>query len=311
MSASAIAENIFRRLADDGRPAETQRLVAVRGGAHTRWLLPAGEREIGTVLASWTPYRVWSQMAWSIVRAATGIGGTSALPGVAKLEVDGVSEAQWQSLGWRWNGTPIPVIYVGTPGPKRKAVMHLVERATSECRAAVKVPLTDEAKTAILHEAGVLQTLECERYPFAPRLLYVDASRGIATQTFVAGRPAARKLAPEYSARSGPSCARIKPLPSQPTPNDGHASTTPPGPSMSCTMTPSAGLLGAWRLHPLEHPPTARQRVRPAGLGERPAQRSATHRRLPLPPHAELPVRRKTATSCCQPQPRSADHGHH
>ncbi len=198
MSASAIAENVFQKLADTDAPGNALRLVAVPGGAQTRWLLPAGERGIGTVLASWTPYRAWPRMAWSVVRAASGIGGTAALPGVAEFDVDGVAAARWQSLGWRWSGTPVPVIYVGTPGPKRKAVMHLVERATAECRAVVKVPLTDEAKTAILHEAGVLQALERERYPFAPRLLHLDAARGIATQTFVAGRPGTRKLSPEY-----------------------------------------------------------------------------------------------------------------
>ncbi len=198
MTASDIAENVFRKLADAAAPGDALRLVAVPRGAQTRWLLPAGVREIGAVLASWTPYRTWPRMAWSVVRAASGLGGTAALPGVAEVQVEGVAAAQWQSLGWRWTGTPVPVIYVGTPGPKRKAVMHLVERATAECRAVVKIPLRDAAKTAILHEAGILQTLQLERYPHAPRLLYVDTARGISTQSFVAGRPGARRLAPEY-----------------------------------------------------------------------------------------------------------------
>ncbi len=198
MTATDIAEKVFRNLADTGPPAEALRLVAVPGSAQTRWLLPAGEPEIGAVLASWTPYRAWPRMAWGVVRAASGFSCTAALPGVAEFEVDGVDVACWQSLGWRGSRTPVPVIYVGTPGPRRKAVVHLVDRATAECRAVVKVPLTEEANTAILHEADVLQALERERYPWAPRLLHLDRTRGLATQTFVTGRPATRKLAPEY-----------------------------------------------------------------------------------------------------------------
>ncbi len=198
VTAPDIAEAVFRKLAGAGLPTEALRLVAVPGGTQTRWLLPAGERGIGSVLASWTPYRAWPRLAWSVVRAASGVRRSAALPGVASFDVQGVVATSWQSLGWRWSGVPIPVIYVGTPGPNRKAVVHLVEPATSQCRAVVKVPLTDVAKAAILHEAGVLQALECDRYPHAPRLLYTDPARGISTQTFIAGRPGTRKLAPDY-----------------------------------------------------------------------------------------------------------------
>ena len=238
VTAPDIAEAVFRKLAGAGLPAEALRLVALPGGTQTRWLLPAGERGIGSVLASWTPYRVWPRLAWSVVRAASGVRRTAALPGVAAFDVEGIAATSWQSLGWRWSGVPIPVIYVGTPGPNRKAVVHLVEPATSQCRAVVKVPLTDEAKAAILHEAGVLQALQRDRYPHAPRLLYTDPARGISTQTFIAGRPGTRKLAPDYFRPSERSCGRTKQLPSQPTPIGGHPTTTRPGPSVNCATTP-------------------------------------------------------------------------
>jgi hypothetical protein len=100
----------------------------------------------------------------------------------------------WASLGWRWDEPPIPVIYVGTPGFRRKAVVHLVEKDSRQCRAVVKVPLTDGAKLSILHEADALVTLESERFERSPRLLHVDRQRGISTQSFVEGRTGTRQL---------------------------------------------------------------------------------------------------------------------
>src|ERR1019366_7909094 len=171
--------------------------VAVPGNEMARWLLPAASPEIGSVLASWAPYRLQSRVAWTAVRAASQLGWASEIPGVSVLEVEGTRGADWESLGWRGVEPPIPVVYLGTPGPRRKAVVHLVDRASSRCKAVVKVPLTDEATIALLREAEVLETLATERHEFSPRLLHVDWARGTTTQTFVEGRPGSRTLTPE------------------------------------------------------------------------------------------------------------------
>ena len=83
-------------------------------------------------------------------------------------------------------------MYVGTPGTTRKAVVHLVEPSSGECRAVLKLPLTHAAKAAIVREADVLAQLTEERYARAPRLLFVDRDRGVATQTFLPGRSGGR-----------------------------------------------------------------------------------------------------------------------
>ena len=196
--AAGIAQTILSELGANHAPGKRLRYVAVPGRAETRWLLPAGEAQIGQVLASWTPYRIGSRLVWAAARTATRIGCVDALPGVIEIEVTGASRAQWESMGWRWSGTPLAVIYVGTPGPRRKAVVHLVERESARCRAVVKVPLAEEAKAAILHEGDVLRTLEVERYERAPKLLHVDRERAITTQTFVEGRPGSRRLGTEH-----------------------------------------------------------------------------------------------------------------
>ena len=198
MATTAIANQIFRQLSDGHGATETATYVAVPGNGMARWLLPAASPEIGKVLASWAPYRLWSRVAWTAVCAASQLGRTAELPGASVLEIEGTRGADWESLGWRGGEPPVPVIYLGTPGPKRKSVVHLVDRASGSCRAVVKVPLTDEAKAAVLHEAEVLQALASERYEHSPRLLYADWARAITTQSFVEGRPGSRKLTQEF-----------------------------------------------------------------------------------------------------------------
>ena len=87
---------------------------------------------------------------------------------------------------------------MGTPGISRKAVIHLVNRESGNCEAVVKAPLTEAARTAILREADVLATLADENYSCAPRLLYVEQERGIATQTALNGKVGSRRLAGSY-----------------------------------------------------------------------------------------------------------------
>jgi hypothetical protein len=198
MTAAEIAQELFRGMGARGAVGETLRFVAVRGHDDVRWLLPAGEANIEDVLASWTPYRFSSQLGWAAARAATRLGCVGALPGTDEIEVAGPGTEEWRSLGWRWKRSPLPVIYLGTPGARRKAVMHLVERESGKCRAVVKVPLTEQARAAILHEAEVLEALNLEGFQHAPTLLQTDRARGLATQTFFEGRPSGRKLGPEH-----------------------------------------------------------------------------------------------------------------
>jgi hypothetical protein len=197
MATGAIANQIFGQLRDGRCAAETATYVAVPGNEMARWLLPAKSPEIGRVLASWAPYRLWSRVAWRAVCAASGLARVADIPGVSVLEVEGTRNADWESMGWRGGEPPIPVIYLGTPGARRKAVVHLVDRTSGLCKAVVKVPLTEEAKAAIRREAEVLEALATEGHECSPRLLHVDWARGITTQTFVEGRPGSRRLTPD------------------------------------------------------------------------------------------------------------------
>ncbi len=100
-------------------------------------------------------------------------------------------------MGWTGAAAPVPVVYVGTPGRSRKAVIHLLDPSSGQCQAVVKVPLGEAAKGAILREAAVLAALSEQGYAGAPHSLHVDRDRGIATQNFVAGAPGGRRLTGE------------------------------------------------------------------------------------------------------------------
>ena len=197
MSPETIANRVFRNVRNGCPIADTAVYVAVPGNENARWLLPAGNSGIDGVLANWQPYRLKSRLAWAGVRAASKIGQVSEIPGSSVLEVEGASSTDWSELGWPGNEAPVPVIYLGTPGPRRKAVVHLADRVSGKCRAVVKVPLTDEARVALLHEAEVLKAMAEARFEWAPRLLHVDHASGITTQDFVEGQPGSRSLGPE------------------------------------------------------------------------------------------------------------------
>ncbi len=120
------------------------------------------------------------------------------LPGLSVSTISGLDRIDWNSLGWNNDDDPVPSVYLGTPGPARKAVIHLLDSASGFCQVIVKVPINDGARAAILREADVLISLASEGCTFSPRLLLVDRDRGISAQTFVSGTSGSRRLLPEY-----------------------------------------------------------------------------------------------------------------
>ena len=112
--------------------------------------------------------------------------------------VAGLDSIDWKSVGWNGDTAPVPAVYVGTPCPSRKAVIHLLDSASGTCQIIVKVPINHGARAAILREADVLTRLAAERGTFAPRLLAVDRNRGISAQTVLPGASGSRRLLPEY-----------------------------------------------------------------------------------------------------------------
>jgi aminoglycoside phosphotransferase (APT) family kinase protein len=78
-------------------------------------------------------------------------------------------------------------VYVGTPGERRKLIVHLIDAKSHSCELIVKVPLTEDAKLAIEHEAHALLELHDDGFSAAPRLVAFDQQAGIASQSVVRG----------------------------------------------------------------------------------------------------------------------------
>ena len=194
-----LAELVFAPLSQSLRGGRDGEFVAVPGKGTPRWLLPSEPYTIDRTLAGWSPYRISSRLKWAAVRAAHRAGCLSVLPGASHVNIPGAAEIDWRAVGWSSKASPVPLVHVGTPGISRKAVVHLANPSSGACEAIVKVPLTEVARAAILHEANVLEILADENYPYAPRLLYVDREHGVATQTFIDGKAGARRFTDDYS----------------------------------------------------------------------------------------------------------------
>jgi hypothetical protein len=197
LQTSELAQQLLAALPPGNVHAPLPKFFAVPGNA-PRWLIPAVGGNFHPTLADWSPYRLSSQLKWSAIRAASRVGVLQALPNVTTLQLGNANEIDWRAVGWSRNTPPTPLVYVGTPGPRQKAVIHLLDPVSGHCEAIVKVPLCAGAKAAIVREASTLAVLAGERYPFSPRLLHLDRQRGIATQQFLPGKSASRRFRPEY-----------------------------------------------------------------------------------------------------------------
>lgn len=153
-----------------------------------RWIVLGEVRKALPVLQSWQPWNLSSRIRWGAVLAAASTGMLAHLPGVTR------GGAQLDLSYWRqaelptWRGSL--VIHVGTRSHTRKAILFFVE--DEQIRFAARVPLVEGAAGAILNEAAMLRVLEGNE--FLPHNLFVDPKRGIAAQSWLAGRPVARGL---------------------------------------------------------------------------------------------------------------------
>ena len=197
--ASDFAQQVFTPLLPSSKGGGTaQTFLVVPGNGGPRWLLPASQPNLGLVLAAWSPHRWDSRVKWCVLRTADRMGCLSLIPGMTTSTVVGLDRIDWKALGWNSDTLPVAAVYLGTPGPSRKAVIHLLDHASGACQMIVKVPINTAARAAIVRETDVLVNLAETRFPLAPRLLSVDRERGISAQTVLPGVAGSRRLLPEY-----------------------------------------------------------------------------------------------------------------
>ena len=123
--------------------------------------------------------------------AAYRTGLLGSLPGVSAFGV--AASAAWSHLGWE-NGPLAPTIYIGTPGPRRKAAAFLTSLGNGDPTRVAKIPLGPGAGRGILGEADILKRLAAEKPGLGPNVVFVDREGGRAVQETVPGRPGRREF---------------------------------------------------------------------------------------------------------------------
>lgn len=171
-------------------PAGAGRLFGVPNGGTLRWILPEDRGAIAAVLAGWQPYTRKSGLKFAALRALIGLMGPQHVPGIVGLgSPSGQGDAQLDG---------VPVIYVGTPGLQRKAVIHLVREGA--VAAIAKVALEPGGRVSVQAEAAMLEQLARELPDLpAPRLLSRDEDRGLMLQSVLPGRPCGRAFGTEHA----------------------------------------------------------------------------------------------------------------
>ena len=202
----SLVFNIFSQLYGDNIVVTEQchnvpsshRFLIIPGKHGLRWIVPAEPALGWPVLQQWRPYDVRSILKWNLLGVAYRWGRLGSLPAIYKVGIEGVLSLLKIFPESENAGRIIPVIYVGTSGPARKAVVALVGQEDTRPYAIVKLPLGEMASKAILHEADMLERLAVFREGIAPKLFFVDELGGISIQQMVTGKLSGRKLTRQH-----------------------------------------------------------------------------------------------------------------
>ncbi|MCE2509404.1 MAG: phosphotransferase [Alphaproteobacteria bacterium] len=189
-----------RRLATGETAPREMRFWVIRGKRGPRWIVPAHPAAGLAALRHWRPFDAASRAKWTLLMAAYRAGVLGAVPGIARLAIGIPETADWSHLGWQGVSAPQPVVHVGTPSANQRLVASLVDPETGVALAVAKVPVGANAQARILHEADLLERLAEEQPGVAPRLLFRNAARGIATEEAFRGQPTGRRLTADHLA---------------------------------------------------------------------------------------------------------------
>jgi hypothetical protein len=182
-------------------PASRFWVIPGKGG-EPRWLIPNRAKLGLPALRQWAPYDLSSKLKWQLILGAYVVGQVHRLPGVVAAGLAPVEytswEGLWLKLGWREDCLPVPVLYVGTPGPTRKLVLTLVHPRSGQPEWVVKVPVGPEAGQAIVHEASILKQVAELDPDLAPALLSLRESEQVSVQEFVISRATDKTLTSKH-----------------------------------------------------------------------------------------------------------------
>ncbi|HBE19599.1 MAG TPA: hypothetical protein DEG17_10100 [Cyanobacteria bacterium UBA11149] len=195
---SLIIRNIFpaqSTIVENGVEVQPEKQFwIISSQKYLRWIVPRNPNYGLLILTKWQPYNLSSRIKWQILMTAYRLGKLDKLPGIIPIVISDTAPNNWEHLGYKKSENLTPIIYIGTPGLTRKAVVFLVNMDTRELVGIGKIPLESLGINQIIHEAETLLRLASEKPGFAPNLLFMDRERGISVQSAIAGAPTGRKL---------------------------------------------------------------------------------------------------------------------
>ncbi len=165
----------------------------VPGKTELRWIVPESWRYGRAFVKDWRPFDLDSRLKWQVLQLAYKVGMLAKIPRV-KCVVVAEPDQSWQHVGWDLPEPPVPVIYLGSPGRTRKAVIGLVGQAECRLVACAKIPIGPAASDIILREMDILAQLAVLKPGMAPTPLFCNLNSGIVVQQAVQGVPTGKKL---------------------------------------------------------------------------------------------------------------------
>lgn len=171
----------IERVGFDGDDA----LIALRGTDRLRWIFPARAQLGLPVLQRWRPYGRGSLWRWAVLMQAYRFGLVGFLPQAARIRGKGNRPAK-----------RFPVIYVGTPGPTQKLVVHWIDAETHQPTEVEKIPVGPDATAALERERQALDLLAGVNDARAPR--FQAAKDGQWCQSMMGGQLGPAGLTPAH-----------------------------------------------------------------------------------------------------------------
>jgi len=202
--------NIIRDIVNKGFPSNSEivdnikdvspeeRFWIIPGKNGPRWLIPQDARYNTLIFQHWRPYDLVSRAKWQVLHSATFLGQLDLLPRITSVGIAGSARQTWEHLGWNEDYNPVPITYIGTPGPTQKAVISLFDAHSKKLISVAKIPLGTQALSNILHEYDVLCNLDVKRQAVAPRPLFVDRERGLTVQEAIVGKRLEKKFTSKH-----------------------------------------------------------------------------------------------------------------
>jgi len=202
--------NIIQELVNKGFPNNTElvddvtavppeeRFWIIPGNNGPRWLVPQCASYNALIFQHWKPYDLVSRIKWEVLHSATFFGQLDLLPGISSVGIAGSARQTWEHLGWKEDCKPVPITYIGTPGPTQKAVISLFDAHTKKLISIAKIPLGSRALINILREYDVLCNLEVERQAVAPHPFFVDREHGLSVQEAIVGKRLGKKFTSKH-----------------------------------------------------------------------------------------------------------------